>query len=137
MCGEVRYTAELQDDGLGACHCGMCRKWTGGPLVSIGAASVTWEEDASLRTFPSSQWAERGFCATCGSSLFYRLTMTGPMQGHTILAAGSLDDLSGLALDHEVYVDHRPEGYRFAGDIPGMTEAEIVARYAGSSGESS
>lgn len=132
LCGAVRYTAQLEGSGLGACHCGMCRKFTGGPFVAASATSVTWEQADQLRVYASSDWAERGFCATCGSSLFYRFRTDDPSSAPTILAAGSLDDLDGLVLDHEVYVDHRPSGYQFTGDLPGMTEAEVIARYAGS-----
>ncbi len=132
LCGAVRFVATLKDDELGVCHCGMCRKWAGGPFVTASSEQVTWEDDSHVATFTSSQWAERGFCDTCGSTLFYRLT-AGGSKGRTIIAAGSLDDLDGLRLTREIFTDKKPEGYCFAGDISGMTEAEVFAKYSGGS----
>lgn len=130
LCGAVRFTAELKGDQLGACHCDMCRKWVGGPLLAAQLTELRLQPTEALRIFSSSEWAERGFCGTCGSSLFYRLTAPGPAHGQVHLAAGSLDDLSGLTLSHEVFTDRRPDAYRFAGELQGMTEAEVFARFA-------
>lgn len=56
-----------------ACHCTKCRKHTGHfevgtdlPKSSVkifGTENITW--------YQSSEKARRGFCATCGSSLFF------------------------------------------------------------------
>ncbi len=53
--------------------------------------------------------------------------MDGPAKGLTILAAGTLDDHSGLILTHEVYVDKKPDGYNFAQKTDQMTEADVMA----------
>ncbi len=127
LCGAIRYTAELSKTTFGACHCAMCRHWTGGPLLTT-QAQVTWTT-GSPKTFQSSQWAERGFCADCGSCLFYRISAHD--DDHPIhLAVGTLDDLSGFDMTHEVYVDHRPDAWRFEGDRKQMTEADVMALYA-------
>lgn len=130
LCGAVRYSATFANGDVGACHCGMCRKWSGGPYVSVHPTSVTFDAQATLKTYDSSAWAERGFCGDCGSALFYRLT-AGPASGLTILAFGSLDDPTGMTLTHEVYTDKRPAAYAFAGELSGMTEAEVLARHGG------
>lgn len=130
VCGAARYVATLKSDKLGACHCGTCRKWAGGPYVTTRTRDVKFSQDDTVRTFTSSQWAERGFCSRCGSCLFYRITAPGPGKGETYLAAGTLDDLTGLTLTHEVFTDKRPDAYCFAGDLSGMTEAEVFAQFA-------
>ncbi len=124
LCGAVRYTATLKGERIGACHCGMCRKWAGGPLIAAATTAVRFEPSGSLKAYASSAWAERGFCGTCGSNLFYRLTG----DGRTHLAAGTLDDLSGLSLSYELFVDKRPDAYRFAGELKGLTEAQVMGR---------
>ncbi len=129
LCGAVRYRLATPPTEIGACHCGMCRKFSGGIELGLEIApgGIVWEADAALRTYRSSDWAERGFCGVCGSSLFWRLTAEGPMQGLLSLSAGSLDSLDGLTLRHEVYIDAKPDGYAFAGDHKRMTEAEVLA----------
>ncbi|TNE90257.1 MAG: GFA family protein [Deltaproteobacteria bacterium] len=124
LCGGIRYTAELRGHAVGACHCIMCRRWSGGPLMAIGADDIRWQGEPSV--FGSSDWAERGFCAACGSSLFYRFT-AGKHAGLTLLAAGSLDDWDGLILDHEVFIDQRPAAYCFAGELRGLTGEQLRA----------
>jgi len=128
LCGAVRYELAEAPAGYGACHCGMCRKFSGGIElgVQVMPGAITWEGDVP-KTYRSSDWAERGFCATCGSSLFWRLTMPGPMQGMLALCAGTLDSLEGLDLQSEVYIDHKPAGHAFAGEHTRMTEAEVMA----------
>ena len=129
LCGAVRYTATLGGTRVGACHCGMCRRWAGGPYLTVHLEDIRWEPSETLAFYPSSRWAERGFCSRCGASLCYRITLPG--MAMTNVSLGSLDDQSGLTLTHELYTDLRPEAYCFAGELEGMTEAEVIAKYGG------
>lgn len=132
LCGKVTYDASLRP-GAGACHCAMCRKWSGGPLMSVHAnGPVNFTGEENINTYSSSQWAERGFCKQCGSNLFYRLLPRPEApDGEYILAAGSVTDQSVLEFDHEVYVDHAPGWYAFADESKRkrMTEKDILAYY--------
>ena len=129
LCGAVRYELAAEPTEFGACHCQMCRKSSGGIELSLQVppGGVTWQAKETLQVYTSSEWAERGFCKICGSSLFWRLTAPGPMQGLLSLSAGSLDDLEGLDFSIEVYVDSKPDCYAFAGERTRMTEAEVMA----------
>jgi hypothetical protein len=133
LCGAVRYTLAERPEGYGACHCGMCRRWTGGIElgVMVMPGGMEWSGEENIRLYASSDWAERGFCGACGSSLFWRLKAPGPMQGMMSLSAGSLDSLEGLELTTEVYIDYKPAGYAFAGERTRLTEAEVMAMVGG------
>jgi len=100
MCGAVTYTAKGLKAELSACHCGMCRRWTGGPLLSATSKDVAWEGEDKIQTFKSSDWAERAFCSVCGSALFYRVTADGPHHG-MVAVAENLDAALGLAEEVE------------------------------------
>lgn len=126
LCGAVRFRAGALADHMEACHCGMCLRRGGGPMLAVEAGDVTFEDDAALVRYASSDWAERGFCARCGSNLFYRMVST---PDRYMLARGSLDDRDGIELTGEIFVDHKPAGYAFAGDHPRETEAETLARF--------
>jgi hypothetical protein len=128
LCGAVRYEARNVSPHYHACHCGMCRRWGGGPFLGVDAASVQFESEASILRYSSSEWAARGSCADCGSSLFYHFKP----EDRYVLCAGSFDDQSALVLANEIYIDHKPAGYEFGGEQPVMTEAEVLANYGAS-----
>jgi hypothetical protein len=104
----------------------MCRRWAGAPLFAAAAEGVQFDGADSLRTYSSSAWADRGFCASCGSSLFYRLKPT----NQYLISVGCFDDATQFTLVREIFVDHQPAGYAFAGNLPRLTEAEVFAEAA-------
>lgn len=123
LCGAVRFQAEEVDTHLHSCHCSMCRGWSGGPLLAASVASVVFEGEEKIKRYASSEWAERGFCSDCGTSLFYRLKEA----DQYILCMGSFDDQSVFKLVGEIYIDEKPPGYEFAGDHPRQTGEEFMA----------
>lgn len=128
LCGSVRFDLAETPTSYAACHCGMCRKFSGGIELGIQVMSdgVKFQPTETLAIYESSEWAERGFCISCGSSVFWRLTAEGEMQGMFSIAAGALDDMSGMSFDAEVYIDHKPDSHSFAGERDLMTEAEVL-----------
>jgi hypothetical protein len=132
LCGAVTFTADIEPK-LDACHCGMCRRWTGGVLLTTMAKNLRFTGEDAITIYKSSDWAERGFCSRCGSSLFYRFTAPGANEGMTALAAGVLDDTNGLPLSVELCIDRKPDGYAFAGEHKQLTEAEVFAMFTASS----
>ena len=74
LCGAVRYEAREKALGSMLCHCRMCQKFSGAPILGgttfrTQALRFTSEQPKFYR---SSQIAERGFCPNCGTSLIYR-----------------------------------------------------------------
>ncbi|MEA5624320.1 GFA family protein [Nostoc sp. UHCC 0251] len=112
---------------MGACHCSMCRKWGGGPLLAIdckGDVSFFGEENIGL--YQSSQWAERGFCKQCGSHLFYKLKQ----NNQYFIPVGLFEKCEGLVFDHQVFIDEKPKYYCFADETKNLTGAEVFAQFA-------
>ena len=98
--------------------------------LNVPLAAMTVMGTDHIVTYASSDWAARSFCGRCGAGLWYRLTGEGTDNADYIISAGTLDDLTGLALTREIYVDFKPEGYDFAGDHPRLTGAEFEAALA-------
>lgn len=136
LCGAVRFEATPTEAHCHACHCEMCRRWTGSAMLAVPVApdGIRFEGTEHIRAFRSSDWAERAFCGTCGSTLYHRITAAGPMQGHLHLALGLFDEPDGLPLDSEIYIDCKPAAFAFAGERRRMTKAEVEAMFAGSGG---
>ena len=127
VCGAVQIEAKTMDTGVGACHCGTCRRWGGGPLMAVDCGTeITFSGEDHITVYDSSAWAERGFCNTCGSHLFYRIKQ----NGQHIVPAGLFGDVDAFDFDHQVFVDERPAYYQFANQNREMTGAEVFAMYA-------
>jgi hypothetical protein len=126
LCGAVGVSAAISTREIGACHCSMCRKWTGGPLLAIhcdGEVSFTGNEHIAI--YGSSDWAERGFCNRCGTHLFYRLKR----EGEYALPAGFLDEGPEWILAEQIFIDEKPAYYDFANATRNMTGPEVFAAY--------
>lgn len=129
LCKAVTIQAHTINIHVGACHCGMCRNWGGGPLLAVDCGtdvSFTGEENISI--FSSSDWAQRGFCSQCGTHLFYRLNET----QQYMMPAGLFNDQKRFILDHQIFIDNKPSFYDFANATTDMTEAEVFAKFADS-----
>lgn len=126
LCGAVGITAKLAENSMGACHCGTCRKWGGGPLMAAECTGdVTFTGEDNIGVFASSEWAERGFCKTCGTHLFYRLKQ----GGFHALPVGLLDGAEKLVFDHQVFIDAKPAHYAFSNETRNLTGAELFAQF--------
>ena len=123
LCSAVTFVAEDVGAELGICHCSMCRRWAGGPTFSAAVGKVTFNGEENIERYSSSDWAERGFCRRCGSSLFYRSKETNQYS----LSMGSFDDQRLFKIASEIYVDYKPAGYDFAGVHPRLTGEEFLA----------
>ncbi|MFP4239854.1 GFA family protein [Rhodosalinus sp.] len=135
LCGAVRMTLRDMPRSYGACHCEMCRRWTGAAFlaVSLPGDSVRIEGAERIGRIQSSGWAERAWCTRCGSGLWYRVTLDGVSgAGGYEIPIGLLDDPNGLSFDREIYVDCRPDSLAFEGmaQRETLTRAETLAIYA-------
>ncbi len=129
LCGAVRYKITKEITETGACHCKMCRRWSGGVFLGVEVPSNAMQITGEVSSFASSPWAERCFCATCGSSLWYRVTAPGPHSGTYHVGFGTLDGSEDMTLASEIFIDRKPEAYRFEGQHQTMTEAEVLAMF--------
>ena len=127
LCGATRINVTGISRNAGACHCSMCRKWGGGPLLAVECGTdVSFEGEENISIFDSSEWAERGFCNKCGSHLFYRLKES----KEYIMPVGLFDDDKMFIFEHQIFIDEKPAFYQFANKTREMTGAEVFAQYA-------
>ena len=127
LCGKVRLTAPDIPTEVGACHCEMCRRWSSGPYLALHAGTnVSISGEEWLRIYPSSEWAERGFCVECGSNLFFRFKET----GEYMVSAGLFLPQSDWRLGQQVFIDNKPHYYHIAEDTEKLTGAEVFAQMA-------
>jgi len=134
MCGAVSFTIATPPTHANLCHCSMCRNWSGGVFmgVIVPQDALQLKGEKHLTVYTSSPWAERAFCSTCGSSVFYRVTAEGPMHGQYHIAMGSLDDPKGIEIKAEYFIDLKPAAYSFVqSDRQQYTEAQVIKMFSG------
>ena len=105
QCGAVRYRLKVAPTGSNVCHCRMCQKASGGPFMAFAGVRVeelVWTRGAP-KAFASSDIAERGFCAECGTPLTYRLTG----RDRIAVTIGSLDQPYAIAPSMQYGIDSR------------------------------
>lgn len=86
---------------------------------------LPYEGQQNITVYNSSDWAERGFCSRCGSHLFYRLKESGEYY----MPVGLFDSMDHFSFDHQVFIDEKPDFYRFANKTEELTGDEVFARY--------
>ena len=112
----MRYVAQGPLRDVIYCHCGQCRRQTGLYFAATAAekSAFTLTADTALRWFAASDYAERGFCGTCGSVLFWKAHSA----SYIAILAGSLDDPSGLKAASHICTDGRPTFYALCDGLP-------------------
>ena len=120
LCGAVSFTATEIDPHMHVCHCGMCRRWTAGPMFTLDCSGTLEIEDTThLGVYRSSDWAE-----------FYRLVG----KDFCAVSAEAIDDKSSFVFTTQIFVDEKPPYYDFANKTKNMTGPEVFAAFAQTNG---
>jgi len=116
LCGAVRYEVRGKLRPVVMCHCTQCRRMTGHVMAATAARRADFRlvSSAELAWYASSPEARRGFCARCGSTLFWE----GGGRDYLSIAAGTLDDASGLSIACHIFVADKGHYYEITDSAP-------------------
>lgn len=120
LCGAVQYQVSGELRPVVYCHCEQCRKTSGHYVAASACVSeeLNLTNDKGLCWYRSSDEAERGFCSTCGSSLFWRR-----FDGNqTSIMAGTLTTPTGLTASSHIYVHMASDYYAIDDGVPQYNE---------------
>jgi hypothetical protein len=102
LCGAVRYEARGAPYHRTVCHCSICRRSTGAPMVawfSVKLADFAFTA-GQPSTYRSSAKAQRGCCPTCGTQLTFKLDAEEEID----VTVGSLDDPEAVPPQDHTFV---------------------------------
>ncbi len=125
LCGAVTVQAKLDKPIMRACHCDMCRRHTSSMFMSVANDPGSVVVEGPAKSFQSSDWAERGFCEVCGSTLWYGTSADGAKH----LAAGLFDNAAGADIKIEFFADMCPDGYGLSGEHRKMSGEETIKMF--------
>ncbi|MCB1196939.1 MAG: GFA family protein [Deltaproteobacteria bacterium] len=103
QCGAIRFQAQRLKDNSHVCHCRMCQKAAGNffmALVGVPLEDFTWTR-GQPSFFASSVKVKRGFCANCGTPLFFRHQDS----QHISMTIGSFDHPENIPLAFELGIE--------------------------------
>ena len=116
LCGAVRFEVHGALKPPDACHCVQCRKSFGHYSVGtdvprksvaiMGAGNITW--------FQSSPKVRRGFCSTCGSTLFF----DPPEKDWIGIAMGAFDTPTETHIELHIFVAEKGDYYEIRDGLP-------------------
>ncbi len=75
LCGRVRFEVDLPVKWCSHCHCDLCRRAHGASFVTwfgVSKQAFRLHDGQDLQWYASSEEAQRGFCSTCGSTMFFQ-----------------------------------------------------------------
>ena len=132
LCEDLRYCAEREPLDVGYCHCRICQRSTGSPVLVW--ASFPTDAFAYRRGSPaiyrSSSHGQREFCSRCGCQIAYR-EIAAPTSVDVNLA--SFDDPELLEPRRHIFTESRICWFDTSDDLPRFPDAG--PQEAGAEGE--
>lgn len=116
LCGAVSFEVSGPLPQPVACHCSKCRKFSGHIEAStdVAKSGLSVFEEGELKWFQSSDKVRRGFCAQCGSSLFFD-----PLFHDWIgVSMGAFDGPTGTSLERHIFVADKGDYYEIGDGLP-------------------
>ena len=113
-CGDIHLSFQAAANAPSACHCSQCRRISGHFWSAVQVDRASLKVEGPVAWYQSSDHARRGFCANCGSGLFYDI----PGRDVVSVAMGSLDGPTGLKLRRHIFVADKGDYYEINDGLP-------------------
>jgi len=119
LCGAVKFEVKGDLSSPDACHCSQCRKWTGHYLVSgdVPRSALKIHGSDHLTWFQSSNKVRRGFCSTCGASLFFD-PLDKEKHDWIGISMGAFDTPTNTKLAVHIFVAEKGDYYEITDGLP-------------------
>jgi hypothetical protein len=126
LCGALRFSAEVRPVSAGYCHCTLCQRSTGAPVLAWASFPVDSFSYSKGRAacYASSEWGHREFCNVCGTQICYRQTDSATTVDVNV---GCMDDPSAFPPEHHLYVKDRISWFDTLDDLPRHPGSEPAA----------
>lgn len=115
LCGGVRFNGRGLRDVV-YCHCRQCRAGHGAiaAYAATQSSNLILTQQDTLQWYNASAGVRRGFCAKCGSNLFWE-----PLEGTTIsIAAGAFHQSAKLHAVRHIYVADKAPYDEISDNLP-------------------
>jgi hypothetical protein len=117
LCGEIRYRVSGEIIDAGYCHCRICQRASGAPVVAwltVPAGSFSYLM-GTPSVYRSSAQSQREFCGGCGTQLLFRRIQSPETVDVTI---ASIDDPSQIEPGYHIWRESRIRWFETADTLP-------------------
>ena len=121
LCGAVRYRIEATGIDAGYCHCRICQRSAGAPVLAwmtVSAPAFAYSRGVPT-VYRSSEHGRREFCAQCGTQLVFRRA---PARTVDVTLA-SLDDPALIAPAYHIWCGSRIPWFETGDELPRFEDA--------------
>ena len=116
LCGQMRFTTLGPLRPVIACNCSQFRKPSGHFVAATSAARDKVAITGEVTWYQSSEPARRGFCATCGSQMFWD-----GLGDNLSIFAGCFDGATGATISGHIFCADKGDYYEIT---DGLTQAD-------------
>jgi hypothetical protein len=115
-CGAVQFSVQAPLSSVVWCHCSKCQRFHGGPgaYTSAPRGALSFSKRDGLAWWDASPTVQRGFCKTCGASLFF----SDSNEARVSICAGALIAPTGLESSLHIFVGSKPDWYEVKDGLP-------------------
>lgn len=108
LCGAIALQVRTDAVEARECHCTQCRRQSGHvwAFLTVPWDAVEWSVAPAI--YQHSDKADRGFCAECGSYVYWRERDAGTVD----LSAGLFDQPTGLHLGPASFTGNKGDYYQ-------------------------
>ena len=122
LCGALRYSSSADPTESGYCHCRMCQKPSGAPVIAwtgFPAESFAYTEGQPA-IYWSSPNAQREYCQSCGSQILFR-DSTEPES--VWVNSCTADQPENLLPEYHIFCDSRMPWFETTDELPRYGDA--------------
>jgi hypothetical protein len=122
-CGALRYRIRVVPADSGYCHCRICQRTTGAPVLAWTSIPIDSFEYAggAPKVYRSSANGQREFCASCGAQIAFR--KDSPADAIDVNTA-TLDEPGKVHPKLHIWTASRIDWFETADDLPRFDREE-------------
>ena len=122
LCGQLRYRISAEPIDAGYCHCRMCQRSSGAPVLAWLTVSVQGFQylQGAPALYQSSARYQREFCSRCGTQIAFRAVTSATKLDVTL---ASLDDTARVSPEYHIWCESEVSWLHIDDDLPRYLEA--------------
>lgn len=114
LCGNVTFRINGPVTHAGYCHCAECRRQSGHYWASATVSDSAIIIAGDVSWYAASTFAKRGFCARCGTFLFWRADNADEVG----FSLGAIEGQTGIVMEKHIFTAEKGDYYQITDGLP-------------------